>query len=134
MINFVLHALKGFRGCFSRNKPWIVFCMAIIGFIGAPEMVGVTSLCRFWGLGENGYDMFINFFRSSAWSLGNVVACWQAFVVSQKKLVTINGRVVLQGDHTWGDENVPYFAVSYLPIFVPRKVSWSLVRDVGWVG
>ena len=29
--------------------------------------------------------MFLNFFKSSAWSLGNVVACWQAFVVSQNK-------------------------------------------------
>ncbi len=29
----------------------------------------------------------------------------------------------------WGDENVPYFAVNYLPIFVPRKLSWSLVRE-----
>ena len=45
--------------------------------------------------------MFLNFFKSSAWSLGNVVACWQAFVVSQKKLVTIDDRVVLQGDHTY---------------------------------
>ena len=101
MINFILHALKGFRGCFSYNKPWVVFCMAIIGFIGASEMVGVTSLCRFWGLGDKGYGMFLNFFKSSAWSLGNVVACWQAFVVSQKKLVTIDDRVVLQGDHTY---------------------------------
>ena len=101
MINFILHALKGFRGCFSYNKPWVVFCMAIIGFIGASEMVGVTSLCRFWGLGEKGYGMFLNFFKSSAWSLGNVVACWQAFVVSQNKLVTIDGRVVLQGDRTY---------------------------------
>ena len=40
------------------------------------------------------------------------------------------------GDHflrdagaSWGDENVPCFAVNYLPIFVPRKVSWSLVRE-----
>ncbi len=29
----------------------------------------------------------------------------------------------------WGDENVPYFAVIYLPIFVPRKLSWSLIRE-----
>ncbi len=101
MINFLLHALKSFRRCFSRSKPWVIFCMVIIGFIGSTEMVGVTSLCRFWGLGENGYEMLLHFFRSSAWSLGSVVLCWQAFVISQKKLVTIDGRVVLQGDHTY---------------------------------
>ncbi len=30
---------------------------------------------------------------------------------------------------TWGDENVPYYAVKHLPVFVPRKLSWSLVRE-----
>ncbi len=36
----------------------------------------------------------------------------------------------------WSDENVPYFAVNHLPIFVPRKISWSLVRErrVGGLG
>ncbi len=33
------------------------------------------------------------------------------------------------GDYAWGDENVPFFAVNHLPIFVPRKLSWSLVRE-----
>ncbi len=101
MINFILHALKSFRNCFSRNRPWVIFCMVILGLIGANEMVGVTSLCRFWGLGDNGYNMFLNFFRSTSWSLGNIVSCWHSFVISQNKLIMVNERVVLQGDHTY---------------------------------
>lgn len=102
MINFILYALKRFRGCFSHESTWIVFCMAVLGFIGMNEMTGVTSLCRFWGLGESGYNMFLHFFRySTAWSLAGVVQCWWEFVISQNKLVSINGRIVLQGDHTY---------------------------------
>ncbi|MCP4368199.1 MAG: hypothetical protein GY797_08860 [Deltaproteobacteria bacterium] len=101
MINFIFYALKSFRKCFSHNSTWVVFCMVILGFIGANEMMGVTSLCRYWGLGEKGYHMFLNFFRSSAWSLGGIVSCWCGFVISQNKLISIDGRVVLQGDHTY---------------------------------
>ena len=43
------------------------------------------------------------------------------------------GKGGMGGDYAWGDENVPYFAVNDLPIFVPRKLSWSLVREHGWV-
>ncbi len=32
-------------------------------------------------------------------------------------------------DMIWGDENAPYFAVNYLPIFVPRKLSRTQVRE-----
>jgi hypothetical protein len=100
MFNFILHALNSFRGCFSYKRTWIVFCMIVLGFIGAGEMTGVTSLCRFWGLGESGYNMFPDFFESSAWSLGGIVQCWGGFVLSQDKLVKVGERVVLQGDHT----------------------------------
>ncbi len=63
MFNFILHALNSFRGCFSHKRTWIVFCMIAPGFTGAREMTGLASLCRFWGLGESGCNMFLNFFR-----------------------------------------------------------------------
>jgi hypothetical protein len=31
--------------------------MVFLGFIGSREMQGVTSFCRFWGLGPGGYYM-----------------------------------------------------------------------------
>jgi hypothetical protein len=100
MFTFILHALNSFRGCFSHKRTWTVFCMIVLGFIGSVETGGVTSICRYWGLGESGYNMLLHFFQSSAWSLGNIVSCWGGFVLSQGKLVKVGDRVVLQGDHT----------------------------------
>ncbi len=101
MINYILHALKSFEKCFSYKSTWVVFCMIILGFIGSTEMMSVTCFCRYWGVGESGYHMFLHFFRSSAWSLSGIVYCWWSFVISQNKLIFIDGRVVLQGDHTY---------------------------------
>jgi len=101
MINYVLHVLNEFRGCFSHKRTWVIFCMVILGFIGAREMIGVSSFCRFWGLSESGYHMFLHFFKSAAWSLSGIVTCWGNFIVSQNKLIKIDQRVLLQGDHTY---------------------------------
>ena len=64
-------------------------------------MIGVTSFCRFWGLNTTGYHGFIHFFRASTWSLDKVTEYWNRFVLSQNETVKSNGRVVLQGDHTY---------------------------------
>lgn len=74
--------------------------MVTLGFIGSREMQGVTSLCRFRGLGPNGYYMFLHFFRVSSWSLDALIGCWCAFVLSQNQVIYSNGRAVLFGDHT----------------------------------
>ncbi len=101
MISFLIHALKKFRNCFSHESTWVVFCLVILGFIGSPEMIGVTSFCRFWGVDKSGYNMFLNFFRSTAWSLSTIITCWGNFVLAQDKQITVDGRIVLQGDHTY---------------------------------
>ncbi len=69
--------------------------MVIIGFIGANEMAGVTSFCRFWGLSSNGYNTLLHFFRSGAWSIAMIVSQWQTFVISQQVTVMAEGRAVL---------------------------------------
>jgi len=74
--------------------------MVIIGFIGANEMTGVTSFCRFWGLGANGYNTLLHFFRSGAWSAAMIISQWQTFVVAQQVAVMSGDRVILAGDHT----------------------------------
>ena len=100
MLEYVFHTLHFFRKCFSRTRPWLIFCMIVLGFIGSGEMVGVTSFCRFWGTGEVMYHNFLHFFRSKAWSLSNLVSHWGAFVLKQGEAVVVHGRVVLLGDHT----------------------------------
>lgn len=55
-------ALKTFRGNFSRYSSWLLFCAVVIGFMGATEMIGVTSFCRFWLIDEAGYHRLLHFF------------------------------------------------------------------------
>jgi hypothetical protein len=74
--------------------------MVIIGFIGSSEMIGVSSFCRFWGLGGTVYNVFLNFFRSNAWSVEVLAFQWAAFVLSQNVVIQKQGRAVLLGDHT----------------------------------
>ena len=101
MLTYFYKALYSFHSVFSRHSTWLVFCMIIIGFIGTSEMVGVTSFCRFFGLGESGYKTLLHFFRYSTWSLELLVCQWTTFVLAQHETVMIQGRAVLTGDHTY---------------------------------
>lgn len=100
MLQYIYQTLMFFRKAFSRNIPWLMFCMVLLGFIGSHEMRGVTSFCQFWGLDTNGYKALIHFFRLSVWSLDKVVELWWEFVLSENKTVMSHGRAILLGDHT----------------------------------
>ncbi len=105
MISYFFNALALFRPAFSRNSPWLLFCMVIIGFIGANEMTGVTSFCRFQGLGADSYNTLSHFFRSGAWSAAMIISQWLTFVAAQGVAVMAEGRAVLAGDHTYVPED-----------------------------
>ncbi len=100
MLEYLYNSLTGFRNVFSRDKTWLVFVMIVLGFIGSTEMVGVSSFCRFWLLEIPGYHTLNHFFRSSAWTLNELLGYWFSFVSSQGLCMTSQGRVVLPGDHT----------------------------------
>jgi hypothetical protein len=100
MITYIYQALQTFRKVFSRHSTWLTFCLVVLGFIGATQIDGVSSWCRFWHLQTPGYLALLHFFRSSAWNLRGLLSCWSAFVLSQQQTVTVDGRAVLLGDHT----------------------------------
>ena len=100
MLTYIYQALQTFRKVFSRHATWLTFCLVVLGFIGATQIDGVSSWCRFWHLETPGYLALLHFFRSSAWSLPGLLSCWGAFVLSQQHIVTVDGRAVLLGDHT----------------------------------
>ncbi|MDM8537828.1 transposase [Desulfobacterales bacterium HSG17] len=101
MFKYLCDALKFFRSIFSRYSSWILFCMVVLGFIGTNEMVGVTSFCRYWGVGETLYNAFLNFFRASSWSIPALIAHWETYVLLQDAALFVGKRVVLLGDHTY---------------------------------
>lgn len=105
MLTFIYKALRSFCNVFSRHSTWLVFSMVVLAFIGATEIVGVTSFCRFWGLSESGYHMFVHFFHSSAWSIDGLICQWSTFVLAQNETVMVEGRVVLLGDHTYAPKD-----------------------------
>lgn len=62
MVCWINEALFCFRGVFSRSSTWLLFCLVVFGFLGSDEMIGISSFCRYWGLGENGYHSLLHFF------------------------------------------------------------------------
>ncbi len=100
MLPYIHVALLSLRSSFSRTATWLLCCLIVLGFLGAEHVIGISSFCRFWGLGESGYHALLHFFRSEAWSFGMLSMQWTTFVLSQNVAVTIEGRTVLLGDHT----------------------------------
>jgi len=50
MISFIFKTLQSFRFLFSRTTTWLMFCAVVIGFIGATDMIGISSFCRFYSV------------------------------------------------------------------------------------
>jgi len=100
MLGYIYEALEKFSNVFSRNSAWLIFAMVVLGFMATPEVIGVSSFCRFWLLDVNGYHSLLRFFRSDAWSLDQLTQNWGQFVLAQGETVKSNGRAVLIGDHT----------------------------------
>lgn len=102
MRNYLYHALTHFQPAFSRKRPYILFCALILGFLGSTEINGVSSFCRYWLVGTSDYHSFLRFFRSSAYSLDQLLLFWSSFVLAEAPLPTAqNGRAIVFGDHTF---------------------------------
>jgi hypothetical protein len=101
MLAYIYHALSSFRSVFSRHRTWVIFVMIVLGFLGATEMIGISSFCRFWGLDLQGYYRLLHFFRSTAWRLDELTHHWVAFVLSQQVAVIMASRGVVIADHTY---------------------------------
>lgn len=62
MLRYIYHALERFRSRFSRQRSWLLFSAVVLSFLAAPEMIGVTSMCRLWWVDERGYHRLLHFF------------------------------------------------------------------------
>lgn len=100
-LHYLFQLLSTFRPLFARHLPWTMFCAVILGFIGSHHIEAITALCRFWHMGEAGYHQLLHFFHSAAWCLDAVVVYWSRLVMAQHVAVTVQGRPVLVGDHTY---------------------------------
>jgi len=101
MIAFIFKTLDSFRFVFARSTTWLIFCAMVLGFIGATDMIGISSFCRFYSIDGKSYNCLLHFFRYSSWSLVAVSLHWEKFVLSQNCTVNSNGRTIILGDHTF---------------------------------
>ncbi len=99
MLAYIYHALGTFRNVFSCHRTWVLFVMVVLGFLRATEMLGISFLCRFWGLDVHGYYRLLHFFRSTAWYLEDLIHHWVAFVLSQHVAVVMASRLVVIGPY-----------------------------------
>jgi DDE superfamily endonuclease len=99
-LEFVYQSLGALRQAFPRQRTFVWFCAVVLGFIAAGQVMGVSSLCRVWGMGGSGYLGLLHFFHSSGWSAASLAMHWQSLVLRQAPLLKISGRAVLHADHT----------------------------------
>ncbi|MCK5613017.1 transposase [Candidatus Pacearchaeota archaeon] len=105
MLSYIYKSLEEFRDVFSRQSTWLIFAMVVLGFMATPEVIGVSSFCRFWLLDVNGYHSLLRFFRSNAWSLDQLTQKWGQFAVAQDETVQSDGRAVMLGDHVYAPKD-----------------------------
>ena len=74
MLGYSYHGLEHFQRVFSRQRSGLLFSAVVLSFLAAPEMIGVTSMCRFWQVDERGYYSLLHFFRSKAYGYGELLA------------------------------------------------------------
>lgn len=64
MLPDLCRTLHAFKNAFSRQQSWLLFCAVVLSFLASTEMVGVTSICRYWLSDEKGYYRLLHFFSS----------------------------------------------------------------------
>lgn len=92
--------LQEFRSCFSRQATYGWFVVIIFGLIVRLDHAGVTSIVRWLFLAPTCYDTLLNFIRSSAWNLPNLLSQWAKISLNRYPLMECNGRKVMLGDTT----------------------------------
>ena len=76
---------------------WLSVCLA--GMCIRPDIFGVTSIVRAFGLKEAFYDRLLDFFHSSALNLGELTRRWVNSVMTIfPGVLTKNGRLLIVGD------------------------------------
>jgi len=96
---FINDTLYRFRGCFSRQATFNWFAVAVIGLMIRIDSLGVTSISRVTGLGDDKqYEQLVHFFHSEAYEL---MKLRNTFILEVKDSGCIYrgfGRPVLIGD------------------------------------
>ena len=90
------------RPAFSRMRTFMWFAVSVAGLIVHPDMLGVTSIIRAFGLRSSCYDTLLKHFHSSGLPIDSLTTLWARVVApqlfAQHRVRTKDGRVVFVGD------------------------------------
>jgi len=88
------------KPAFSRQATHGWFVIVFVGFLVRSDTFGVSSIVRALMLAPENYTCLLHFFRSTAWSVGGLMALWWEWLVVRDVAYRLGDRLVLVGDHT----------------------------------
>jgi hypothetical protein len=91
--------VKELRPACSRSKTFLWLCLCLAGMCIRPDLAGVTSIVRVFGLREVFYDRLLDAFHSQAVRIGILARVWSAAVLRLfPGVLRKNGRILIVGD------------------------------------
>jgi len=100
MFEYMENLLKAMRPAFSRQKTFKWFVIVFVGFVMRNDTFGVSSIVRALWLDPSCYACLLHFFHSTAWGGDMLLKCWWLWLINEKVVYRVGGRIIMVGDHT----------------------------------
>ncbi len=87
------------RAACSRLRTFLWLSVCLAGMCIRPDLFGVTSIVRAFGLKEHCYDRLLDFFHSPSLNLNKLSCIWVRTVLNVfSGILKVNGRLLIVGD------------------------------------
>ena len=98
MFKILDNILFKFQTVFTYEAAFNWFVIIVIGFIVRFDHMGVSSFIRWLYLDPIHYDALLLFFKTSSWTLDNLLVRWISVSITLFPVIEFNGRLLLIGD------------------------------------
>jgi len=93
------NAVWHLRAACSRLRTFLWFFVCLSGITIRPDLFGVTSIIRSFGLKEHCYDRLLDFFHSPALNIEKLTRLWSSTVLKIfPEILHVNDRILIVGD------------------------------------
>ena len=90
--------LISFKLCFARKASYSWFIIITMGCLVSNDSWGITSIVRDLNIDYRLYQTMLNFFRSKAWNLEDLINRWINILIDNAPIIKENGYTLLIGD------------------------------------
>ena len=98
MLKILDKILFKFYSVFSYEATFNWFVIVVIGFMVRSDHMGVSSFIRWLYLDPVHYDALLLFFRTSSWSIDQLLVRWISMTFTLFPMMQFNNRYLLIGD------------------------------------